>query len=136
MLCIQPADVAGLCIDNYEALDETWGPKKTWYNSKYSWYCTGYSKVKEETGVGKPRPFFSMEKDLIQAKEFFIWIQKAIPEKFPFLRKNKSGILFNVNPINLILAKHETTSNKLRKIGADLLPGSIEVRMILIANVC
>ncbi|CAI2193990.1 13624_t:CDS:1, partial [Funneliformis geosporum] len=38
--------------------------------------------------------------------------------KFPFLRKNKSDIV-NVNPINLILAKHGITSNKLRKIGAD-----------------
>ena len=70
MLCMRPADVTGLCIDNYEALDETWGPKKTWYNPKYSWYYTGYSKIKEETGVGEPRPFLSMEKDPIRAKEF------------------------------------------------------------------
>ncbi|CAG8757511.1 11425_t:CDS:2 [Rhizophagus irregularis] len=89
-----------------------------WYDPKYSWNCTGYSKTKEETGVGEPRPFLSMEKDPIRAKEFLAWIQKAIPEKFTFLRKNKSGIV-NVDPINLILAKHGITSNKLRKIGAD-----------------
>ncbi|CAB4389191.1 unnamed protein product [Rhizophagus irregularis] len=88
MLCIRPADVTGLCINNYEALDETWGPKKTWYNPKYSWYYTGYSKVKEETGVGEPQPFVSMEKNLLRAKDLLTWIQKAIPEKFPFLRKN------------------------------------------------
>ncbi|GES78693.1 hypothetical protein GLOIN_2v1876937 [Rhizophagus clarus] len=104
--------VATLRIDKYEASDEIW------YDSKYSWYCTGYSKTKEETGVGEPRPFLSMEKDPIRAKDFLAWIQKAIPEKFTFLRKNKSGIV-NVNPINLILAKHGITSNKLRKIGAD-----------------
>ncbi|CAG8757075.1 1_t:CDS:2 [Rhizophagus irregularis] len=99
-------------------LDETWRPKKTWYNPKYSWYCTGYSKVKEETGVGEPWPFVSIEKNLLQAKDLLTWIQKAIPEKFPFLRKNKSGIV-NVNPINLALAQHGITSSKLRKIGAD-----------------
>ena len=59
-----------------------------------------------------------MKKDAIRAKEFLDWIQKVIPEKFTFLRKNKSGIV-NVNPINLILAKHGITSKKLRKIGAD-----------------
>src|SRR4051794_13029349 len=118
MLCMRPADVTGLCIDNYEALDETWGPKKTWYNPKYSWYCTGYSKVKEETGVGEPRPFISMEKNPLRAKDLLTWIQKAIPEKFTFLRKNKSGIV-NVNPINHTLDQHGITSSKLRKIGAD-----------------
>ncbi|PKK58053.1 hypothetical protein RhiirC2_796938 [Rhizophagus irregularis] len=112
MLSMRPADVAGLSIDKYEASDEIW------YDPKFSWYCTGYSKTKEETGVGEPRPFLSMEKDPIRAKEFLAWIQKAIPEKFTFLQKNKSGIV-NVNPINLVLAKHGITSNKLRKIGAD-----------------
>ncbi|EXX52174.1 uncharacterized protein OCT59_001159 [Rhizophagus irregularis] len=112
MLSMRPADVATLRIDKYEASDEIW------YDPKYSWNCTGYSKTKEETGVGEPRPFLSMEKDPIRAKEFLAWIQKAIPEKFTFLRKNKSGIV-NVDPINLILAKHGITSNKLRKIGAD-----------------
>ena len=58
MLCMRPADVAGLCIDRYEASNEIW------YNSDYSWYCTGYSKTKE-TGVGEPRPFLSMEKNPI-----------------------------------------------------------------------
>jgi hypothetical protein len=46
------------------------------------------------------------------------WIQKAIPEKFTFLQKNKSSIV-NVNPINLTLIQHGITSRKLRKIGAD-----------------
>ncbi|GBB90266.1 hypothetical protein RclHR1_17160006 [Rhizophagus clarus] len=104
-------DVATLRIDKYEASDEIW------YDPKYFWYCTGYSKTKEETGVGKPRPFLSIKKDPIRAKEFLAWIQKAIPEKFTFLQKNKSGIV-NMNPINLILAKHGITLNKLRKIGA------------------
>jgi hypothetical protein len=84
MLSMRSADVAGLSIDKYEASDEIW------YDPKFSWYCTGYSKTKEETGAGEPRPFFSMKKDPIQAKEFLIWIQKAIPEKFPFLQKNKA----------------------------------------------
>ncbi|CAB4397708.1 unnamed protein product [Rhizophagus irregularis] len=112
MLSMRASDVATLRIDKYEASDEIW------YDPKFSWYCTGYSKTKEETGVGEPRPFLSMEKDPIRAKEFLAWIQKAIPEKFTFLQKNKSGIV-NVNPINLVLAKHGITSNKLRKIGAD-----------------
>jgi len=75
---MRPADVAGLYIDRYEASDEIW------YNPDYSWYCTGYFKTKE-TGVGESRPFLSMEKDPIRAKEFLTWIQKAISEKFPFL---------------------------------------------------
>ncbi|GES96004.1 hypothetical protein GLOIN_2v1876937 [Rhizophagus clarus] len=79
--------MATLRIDKYEISDEIW------YDPKYSWYCTGYSKTKEETG-------------------------KAISEKFTFLRKNKSSIV-NVNPINLTLAKHRIILNKLRKIEAD-----------------
>jgi hypothetical protein len=59
MLSMRPADVAIFCIDKYEASDETW------YDPKYSWYCTGYSKAKEETGVGEPRLFISMEKNLL-----------------------------------------------------------------------
>src|SRR5439155_10545146 len=38
--------------------------------------------------------------------------------KIHLLTKNKSGIV-NINPINLTLAKHGITSNKLRKIGTD-----------------
>ena len=49
ILCMQSADVASLCINHYEALDEIWDPKKIWYNPKYSWYYTSYSKIKEET---------------------------------------------------------------------------------------
>ena len=60
---MRPADVAGLCIDRYEASD------KIWYDPDYSWYCTDYSKTKE-TGVGEFQPFLSMEKDPIRAKEF------------------------------------------------------------------
>ncbi|RIA86455.1 hypothetical protein C1645_829276 [Glomus cerebriforme] len=89
-----------------------------WYSPKYSWYCTGYSKTKKETGIEEPQLFLLMEKNLLQAKELLTWIQKAISEKFYFLQKNKSDIV-NVNPINLILVKHEITSNKLRKIGTD-----------------
>ena len=63
MLSMRPADVASLSIDKYDALDEIW------YKSNYSWYCTGYSKLKGETGLGKPRPVLSMEKDPIRAKE-------------------------------------------------------------------
>ena len=112
MLSMRPADITSLSINKYDASDEIW------YDPKYSWYCTGYSKVKEETGVGEPQPFLSMEKDPIRVKEFLTWIQKAISEKFFFLQKNKSGIV-NVNSINLILAKHGITSNKLRKISAN-----------------
>jgi len=64
MLCMWPADVAGLCIDKYETSDEIW------YDSDYFWYCIGYFKIKEETGVGEPQPFLLMKKDLIQAKKF------------------------------------------------------------------
>ena len=105
MLSMWLADVVTLCIDNYKALDETWDGLKRdlWYSPKYSWYCTGYSKTKKETGIGESRPFLSMEKNPLRAKELLTWIQKAIPEKFRFLRKNKSGIV-NVNPINLILS--------------------------------
>ena len=59
-----------------------------------------------------------MEKDPIRAKELLTWIQNAIPEKFTFLQKNRSGIV-NVNPINTTIAEHEITSRKLRVIGAD-----------------
>ncbi|RGB22685.1 hypothetical protein C1646_775699 [Rhizophagus diaphanus] len=88
MLSMQSADVATLRIDKYEASD------KIWMTPNFS-------------GI-----------DPVRAREFLIWIQKAIPEKFTFLRKNKSGIV-NVNPINLILAKHGITLKNLRKIGAD-----------------
>ncbi|RGB26733.1 hypothetical protein C1646_674550 [Rhizophagus diaphanus] len=111
LLCMQLADITGLCIDRYEASNEIW------YNPDYSWYCTSYSKTKE-TGVGESQPFLSMEKNPIRAKEFLTWIQKAIPEKFLLLRKNKSNIV-NINPINLTLAKYGITLNKLRKIGGD-----------------
>jgi hypothetical protein len=63
MLSMRPADIAGLSIDKYDASDENW------YDPKYSWYCTGYSKVKEETGVGELQPFLSMEKNPLRAKE-------------------------------------------------------------------
>ena len=63
MLSMRPADVAGLSIDKYDTSDEMW------YKSNYSWYCTGYSKIKDETRSGELRPFFSMEKDPIRAKE-------------------------------------------------------------------
>ncbi|CAB4376350.1 unnamed protein product [Rhizophagus irregularis] len=66
-----------------------------------------------------------MEKDPIRAREFLTWIQKAIPEKFTFLQKNKSGKV-NVNPINLVLAKHGITSNKLRKIACRQVVGRDE----------
>ena len=89
-----------------------------WYKSNYSWYCTGYSKIKGETGSGEPRPFFLMEKDPIQAKELLTWIQNAISEKFTFLQKNRSGIV-NINPINITIVEHRITSRKLRVIGAD-----------------
>ncbi|CAB4434026.1 unnamed protein product [Rhizophagus irregularis] len=48
MLSMQPADVAGLSIEKYDTSDEMW------YKSNYSWYCTGYSKIKGETGSGEP----------------------------------------------------------------------------------
>nr|CAG8494356.1 11968_t:CDS:1 [Entrophospora candida] len=55
ILCMRPADVENLRINHYKQSDDEW------YNSKYSWYCTGYAKNKNEKSV--PRPFLSMEKN-------------------------------------------------------------------------
>ncbi|CAB4379528.1 unnamed protein product [Rhizophagus irregularis] len=130
MLSMRPADVASLSIDKYDTSD------KMWYRSNYSWYCTGYSKIKDETGSEEPRPFLLMVKDPIRAKELLTWIQNAIPEKFTFLQKNRSGILVNVNPINTTIAEHGITSRKLRVIGADHASRIYGVGMILIINIC
>ena len=84
------------------------------YDPKYSWYCTGYAKNKDD----EPRPLVSMEKDPLRARELLIWIQKAIPNNFPFLMRDKDGDV-NVHPINNFLAIHGISSSYLRKIGSD-----------------
>ncbi|CAG8850095.1 26499_t:CDS:2, partial [Gigaspora margarita] len=68
--------------------------------------------------VEEPRPFLSMEKNLIRARELLIWIQRSILDRFPFLLKDKDGNT-NVAPLNLFLSHHRITSFILRKIGAD-----------------
>ncbi|CAG8775460.1 18974_t:CDS:1, partial [Dentiscutata erythropus] len=110
MLCIRSADVKNLCINRYKP------SRESWYNPDYSWYCIGYAKNKGE--VEEPWPFLSIEKNLIQARELLIWIQRSIPDKFPFLLKNKNGNT-NVAPLNQFLSRYRITSYMLRKIGAD-----------------
>ncbi|KAG9301856.1 hypothetical protein G9A89_004535 [Geosiphon pyriformis] len=110
MLCMRSADVETLRINRYRP------SRESWYNPDYSLYCTGYAKNKGE--VGEPRPFLSMEKNPIRARELLIWIQKSIPDKFPFLLKDKDRNT-NVVPLNLFLSRHRITSYMLRKIGAD-----------------
>ena len=110
MLCMRSADVKNLRINRYKP------SRESWYNSDYSWYCIGYAKNKGE--VEEPRPFLSMEKNPIRARELLIWIQKSIPDKFPFLLKDKDGNT-NVVPLNQFLSRYKITSYMLRKIGAD-----------------
>ncbi|CAG8592525.1 9941_t:CDS:2 [Paraglomus brasilianum] len=107
MLCMRSADVKNLRINRYKP------SRESWYNPDYSLYCTGYAKNKGE--VEEPRPFLSMEKNPIRARELLIWIQKSIPDKFPFLLKDKDGNT-NVVPLNQFLSRHRIM---LRKIGAD-----------------
>src|SRR6185369_8776540 len=108
ILSMRPADVVNLRIDYYKPSNADW------YKSKYSWYCTGYVKnIKDE-----PRPLVSMEKDPLRARELLIWIQKAIPVKFPFLIRDKDGDV-NVHLINNFLAIYGISSSYLRKIGSD-----------------
>ena len=59
-----------------------------------------------------------MEKNPIRARELLIWVQRSIPDKFPFLLKDKDGNT-NVAPLNQFLSRHKITSFILRKIGAD-----------------
>ena len=59
-----------------------------------------------------------MEKDPLLARELLIWIQKAIPNKFPFLVRDKDGDV-NVHPINNFLAIYGISSSHLRKIGSE-----------------
>ncbi|CAG8641238.1 8034_t:CDS:2 [Paraglomus brasilianum] len=108
MLCMRPADVATLRINHYSPSNEEW------YDPKYSWYCTGYAKNKNN----EPRPFVSMEKDPLLARELLIWIQKAITNEFPFLMRDKDGDV-NVYPINNFLTVYGISSSYLRKIGSD-----------------
>ncbi|CAG8799342.1 16601_t:CDS:1, partial [Dentiscutata erythropus] len=110
MLCMQSADVKNLRINRYKPSHELW------YNPDYSWYCIGYAKNKGE--VEEPRPFLSIEKNPIQARELLIWIQRSILNKFSFLLKNKDRNT-NVAPLNQFLSRHRITSYMLRKIDAD-----------------
>nr|CAG8610047.1 15866_t:CDS:1 [Entrophospora candida] len=108
MLCMRPADVRNLHIDQYNSNNAEW------YDPKYSWYCTGYAKNKND----EPRPFVSMEKDPLRAIELLTWIQKSIPERFPFLVKDEDGDV-NVHPINNFLIPYGISSSYLRKIGSE-----------------
>ncbi|CAG8600993.1 9891_t:CDS:2 [Cetraspora pellucida] len=108
MLSMRSADVANLRIDYYKPSNANW------YDSKYSWYCTRYAKNKKD----EPRSLVSMKKDLLLARELLIWIQKAIPNEFTFLIKDKDGDV-NVHPINNFLAIYGISSLYLRKIGSD-----------------
>ena len=108
MLSMRPADVANLRIDYYKPSNADW------YDPKYSWYCTGYAKNAKD----KPRPFVSMKKNPEQARKLLIWIQKAIPVKFPFLIRYKDGNV-NVHPINNFLAIYGISSSYLRKIRSN-----------------
>src|SRR6185369_10990009 len=110
MLCMRSADVKNLRINRYKP------SRESWYNPDYSWYCIGYAKNKGE--VEEPRPFLSIEKNPMRARELLIWIQRSIPDKFPFLLKDKDGNT-NVAPLNQFLSCHRITSFILRKIGAD-----------------
>ncbi|CAG8809144.1 20047_t:CDS:2, partial [Gigaspora margarita] len=51
-------------------------------------------------------------------RELLIWIQRSIPDRFPFLLKDKDENT-NVAPLNQFLNRHKITSFILRKIGAD-----------------
>ncbi|CAG8791044.1 24752_t:CDS:2, partial [Dentiscutata erythropus] len=104
------SDVKNFRINRYKP------SRESWYNPDYSWYCIGYAKNKGE--VEEPRPFLSIEKNPIQARELLIWIQRSILDKFPFLLKNKDGNT-NVAPLNQFLSRHRITLYMLRKIGAD-----------------
>ncbi|CAG8797217.1 18957_t:CDS:2, partial [Dentiscutata erythropus] len=110
MLCMRSADIKNLRINQYKPSHESW------YNPDYSWYCIGYAKNKGE--VKEPRPFLSIEKNPIRARELLIWIQRSILNKFPFLLKDKNENT-NVVPLNQFLSCHRITSYILRKIGAD-----------------
>ncbi|KAF0420608.1 hypothetical protein F8M41_006923 [Gigaspora margarita] len=74
--------------------------------------------VMQKTKVNRRTPtILSMEKNPIRARELLIWIQRSIPDKFPFLLKDKDGNT-NVVPLNQFLSRHRITSFILRKIGA------------------
>ncbi|CAG8817213.1 10794_t:CDS:1, partial [Dentiscutata erythropus] len=68
--------------------------------------------------VEELRPFLSIEKNPIQARELLIWIQRSIPDKFSFLLKDKNRNT-NIAPLNQFLSCHRITSYILRKIGAN-----------------
>lgn len=55
-----------------------------WYNPKYSWYCTGYAKHQKD----EPRPFVSMEKDPLWAKELLTYLDsKSNSNQVPIFNK-------------------------------------------------
>ncbi|CAJ0637733.1 2275_t:CDS:2 [Entrophospora sp. SA101] len=97
MLCMRPADVRNLHIDQYNSNNAEW------YDPKYSWYCTGYAKNKND----EPRPLRITYLD-----------PKINSPKFPFLIKDKDGDV-NVHPINNFLIPYGISSSLLRKIGSD-----------------
>ncbi|CAG8720579.1 7713_t:CDS:2, partial [Dentiscutata erythropus] len=80
--------------------------------------CMRSADMENLREVKEPRPFLSIEKNPIQARELLIWIQKSIPDKFFFSLKDKNGNT-NVAPLNQFLSRHRITSYMLRKIGAN-----------------
>jgi hypothetical protein len=72
MLSMRPGEVKSLQINHYEP-DPSNIP--AWYKEGYSWYCTGYLKVRGEKKENPdPRPFLSMEKNPERARELLTWI--------------------------------------------------------------
>ncbi|CAG8583281.1 500_t:CDS:1 [Acaulospora morrowiae] len=59
-----------------------------------------------------------MKKDLLLTRELLIWIQKAIPNEFPFLIRDKDSDV-NIHPINNFLAIYGISSSHLKKIDSE-----------------
>jgi len=81
MLSMRPADIAGLSIEKYDTSDEMW------YKSNYSWYCTGYSKIKGETGSGEPDLFSQWKKIQYKQKSCSPGFRMQYQKNSPFYKK-------------------------------------------------
>ena len=54
--------------------------------------------------------FYLWKKNPVRARELLIWIQKAIPKRFPFLLKDEDDNV-SVHPINNFLASYSISSS-------------------------